>query len=157
MQLQAYGKSAMFMITLLVWGSCADNNTATDDTLPKELIEAESLIANSLEVLAKLQARHDSIVHVDELDAIRIWNNMRVLEENLDDLKARITEYKTSGPATSKNPDLLKDLKVQHEYVETLVASGEAILRGNSLSFGAWSEEPVPSDSVTTPVGGAGR
>jgi hypothetical protein len=64
-------------------------------------------------------------------------------------------QYRQHPNESELAKELGQDIQIQVDYIETLIAASEAILRGNSLSFGTWEGVPNPSDSLSTPVGGS--
>jgi hypothetical protein len=152
---QKIKKWAIYGITLFLVGTgCSTHETrVTDGSAMAD--PKRDLLSRSEQILQALQMRYDSVSQMDELDALRIKNTRQELETNLRLMAALEDQYRQHPNESELAKELGQDIQIQVDYIETLIAASEAILRGNSLSFGTWEGVPNPSDSLSTPVGGS--
>jgi hypothetical protein len=97
--------------------------------------------------LPQMQQAYDSLIVVNEFEALKIRNNLSMMQENLVDLENLLN----AEPAQKEA--LLPRMQSQVSYLYALMASGRAMLREDSQSFGEWEQTVTPvGDSVMTPV-----
>lgn len=117
------------------------------------LAELRTTLDSGEMVVALLSARYDSILPLNELDAMKTLNTREMAAENLRTL-ALMTDSLKSFPVDSQEWFAYEgQVRTQQEYVKALLASGKAILANNSQSFGKWTSTPKETgDSSTSQV-----
>lgn len=83
----------------------------------------------------------DSLAKVNEFEALKIQNNLNILEESIQDLQQLSTLDLKSFQKTEELNTHLLQLSTQTQYVQALLASGKAIYEEHSQSFGQWKKE----------------
>jgi len=108
---------------------------------PSELLLAQATIDSSAIFIPLWQHKMDSLAKINEFEALKIQNNLNILEENLQDLQQLTAlDLKSFGKTDELNNHLLQ-LSTQTQYVQALLASGKAIYEEHSQSFGKWKKE----------------
>lgn len=131
------------------------NKTSNVPVPTKELHQMESSINQAVKVKKLLLARADSLKLINEFEAIKIYNNLNILDENVTTLQLYIYSLSYNQDLISDEYQNLMTLALtQSEYVNSLVSSGQALLDNRSLSFGNWKNgQPNEiNDSILTPV-----
>lgn len=108
---------------------------------------AQAVLDSGMVLKEMMMTRYDSSKVVDELDALKIMNNVQMAASNMEDLEALLTQYQQLEAGDPQREDLIIQIETQREYLEALLASSQAILNNNSMSFGKWSSPPATSDS----------
>lgn len=108
---------------------------------PSELLLAQATLDSSAIFIPLWQHKMDSLSKINEFEALKIQNNLNILEENLQDLQQLTAlDLKSFGKTDELNNHLLQ-LSTQTQYVQALLASGKAIYEEHSQSFGKWKKE----------------
>lgn len=133
----------LFISTLLILTplSCQTSTLKTSNSIPAEFQLAQATL-DSCELFIPLwQQRMDSLSKINEFEALKIQNNLNILEENLQDLQQLTALDLKSFPKTEELNNHLLQLSTQTQYVQALLASGKAIYEEHSQSFGKWKKE----------------
>jgi hypothetical protein len=140
-------KALILMCLLMIVGlyACStEDNARVEDPM---VARAQAVLDSGMVLKEMMMTRYDSSKVVDELDALKILNNVQMAASNMEDLEALLTQYKQLEASDPEREDLIIQIETQREYLEALLASSQAILNNNSLSFGKWSSQPATSDS----------
>ena len=125
---------------ILTW-SCQTSTSETSKSIPTELQLARATLDSSAIFIPLWQHKMDSLSKINEFEALKIQNNLNILEENLQDLQQLTAlDLKSFGKKEELNNHLLQ-LSTQTQYVQALLASGKAIYEEHSQSFGKWKKE----------------
>jgi hypothetical protein len=129
---------------VVLYACSTGNNSRPEDPM---VARAQAILDSGLVLKEMMMTRYDSSKVVDELDALKILNNVQMASSNMEDLEALIRQYQELEAGDPERADLIIQIETQREYLEALLASSQAILNNNSLSFGKWSSQPATSDS----------
>ena len=133
------------LLSAIVLYACSSgDNTQAEDPM---VARAQAVLDSGMVLKEMMMTRYDSSKVVDELDALKIMNNLQMAASNMDDLEALLTQYQQLEAGDPEREDLIIQIETQREYLEALLASSQAILNNNSLSVGKWSSQPATSDS----------
>lgn len=134
----------LIIITLfgtLTWGCQTSTSQSSKNNLPAELQLARATLDSCTILIPLWQQKMDSLSKINEFEALKIQNNLNILEENLQDLQQLTALDLKSFPKTEELNNHLLQLSTQTQYVQALLASGKAIYEEHSQSFGKWKKE----------------
>lgn len=126
---------------ILTWGCQTSTSQPSKNNPPAELQLARATLDSCSIFIPLLQQKMDSLSKINEFEALKIQNNLNILEENLHDLQKLTTLDLKSFPKTEELNNHLLQLSTQTQYVQALLASGKAIYEEHSQSFGKWKKE----------------
>lgn len=126
---------------ILTWGCQTSTSKASKNIPPSELQLAQATLDSCAILIPLWQQKMDSLSKTNEFEALKIQNNLNILEENRHDLQELTTlDLKSLRKTEDLNNHLLQ-LSTQTQYVQALLASGKAIYEEHSQSFGKWKKE----------------
>ena len=134
----------LIIITLfgtLTWSCQTSTSKSTKNPPPAELQLALATLDSCAILIPLWQQKMDSLSKINEFEALKIQNNLNILEENLQDLQKLTALDLKSFPKTEELNNHLLQLSTQTQYVQALLASGKAIYEEHSQSFGKWKKE----------------
>ncbi|MBK8516656.1 MAG: hypothetical protein IPL55_10360 [Saprospiraceae bacterium] len=148
-----YWDVTILLTGLMVFFSCK-NQHSVSSALSGDLLQMEVSITNAEKIKHLLLLRADSLKVINEFEAIKIYNNLNILDENVASLKLYRDTIIGITQETDAKHNLIVVATTQAEYVNSLIASGQAMLDNRSLSFGNWKEGTPKAihDSIMTPV-----
>ena len=124
-----------------LWSCQTSSSHSSTGKVPAELQLAEATLDSCATLIPRWQQKMDSLSKVNEFEALKIQNNLNILEENLQDLQQLTAlDLKSFAKTEDLNNHLLQ-LSTQTQYVQALLASGKAIYEEHSQSFGKWKKE----------------
>lgn len=134
----------LFIATLLgslFWSCQSSYSESSKNNPPTELQLARTTLDSCAILIPLWQHKMDSLSKTNEFEALKIQNNLNILEENRQDLQELTTlDLKSLRKTEDLNNHLLQ-LSTQTQYVQALLASGKAIYEEHSQSFGKWKKE----------------
>ncbi|WP_421796030.1 hypothetical protein [Haliscomenobacter sp.] len=125
----------------LSWGCQTSTSQPSKNNPPAELQLAQATLDSCAIFIPLWQQKMDSLSKINEFEALKIQNNLNILEENLQDLQKLTALDLKSFPKTEELNNHLLQLSTQTQYVQALLASGKAIYEEHSQSFGKWKKE----------------
>ena len=125
----------------LSWGCQTSSSESSKNNPPTELKLTQATLDSSSIFIPLSQHKMDSLSKINEFEALKIQNNLNILEENLQDLQQLTALDLQSFPKTEELNNHLLQLSTQTQYVQALLASGKAIYEEHSQSFGKWKKE----------------
>jgi hypothetical protein len=125
----------------LSWGCQTSTSESSKNNPPTELKLAQATLDSCAIFIPLWQHKMDSLSKINEFEALKIQNNLNILEENLQDLQQLTALDLKSFPKTEELNNHLLQLSTQTQYVQALLASGKAIYEEHSQSFGKWKKE----------------
>lgn len=129
------------LLCSLSWSCQTSTSESSKNNLPTELQLALATLDSSAIFIPLWQQKMDSLSKINEFEALKIQNNLNILEENLEDLQQLTAlDLKSFAKTEDLNNHLLQ-LSTQTQYVQALLASGKAIYEEHSQSFGKWKKE----------------
>lgn len=133
-----------FIPLMAVFVSCSTKKSAEPVSYNQEnpvVQEALGLVITTSNFMQKLKVAYDSLKTVDEYTSLKAINNYNIIEENLGHLNQMLDSIQQKPYAGTELEDQIIGLKAQISYMNTLMASGKAILSGDSQSFGTWTDD----------------
>lgn len=125
----------------LIWGCQTSTSKSSKNNLPTELQLAQATLDSCSIFIPLWQQKMDRLSKINEFEALKIQNNLNILEENRQDLQElTVLDLKSLRKTGELNNHLLQ-LSTQTQYVQALLASGKAIYEEHSQSFGKWKKE----------------
>lgn len=140
MSLQRLLASIMIFCSLL-WSCQTSSSHSSSNNAPAELQLAQSTLDSCAAVIPLWQKKQDSLSKVNEFEALKIQNNLNILEENIQDLKKLLAQDLKTLKNKEDEQNHLIQMSTQTQYVQALLASGKAIYEEHSQSFGKWEKE----------------
>lgn len=131
----------LFLLGSLIWSCQTSSSHSFHDNPSAELQLAEATLDSCTAFIPRWQQKLDSLSNVNEFEALKIQNNLNILEENLNDLKRLVAQDLRSLSSKEDEQNHLLQLSTQTQYVQALLASGKAIYEEHSQSFGKWKKE----------------
>lgn len=126
---------------ILTWGCQTFTPESTKNKPATELQLARATLDSCALFIPLWKEKMDSLSKINEFEALKIQNNLNILEENLQDLQKLTALDLKSFPKTEELNNHLLQLSTQTQYVQALLASGKAIYEEHSQSFGKWKKE----------------
>lgn len=140
MSLQRLLASIMIFCSLL-WSCQTSSSHSSSNNAPAELQLAQATLDSCAAFIPLWQKKQDSLSKVNEFEALKIQNNLNILEENIQDLKKLLAQDLKILKNKEDEQNHLLQLSTQTQYVQALLASGKAIYEEHSQSFGKWKKE----------------
>lgn len=132
--------------------SCKSDNASNQFQIP-EINQMDSTLTKAEDIKGQLLVRADSMMKMNEFEAIKIQNIINMMDENVVSLQ-KYKDTLTQSPDKITFDRILPLSTTQVTYVNTLISSAEAILDNRSFSFGKW-KDGLPkqiNDTILTPV-----
>ena len=129
------------LLGTLSWSCQISTSESAKNAPPTELQLARATLDSCAILIPLWQQKMDSLSKTNEFEALKIQNNLNILEENLQDLQQLTALDPKSFPKTEDLNNHLLQLSTQTQYVQALLASGKAIYEEHSQSFGKWKKE----------------
>lgn len=136
--------SFLFLIYVSGIISCGPNKPSAPQSFNNDnptVMEGKTLVTETEQFMARLKVAYDSLKVVDEYNSLKAINNYNIIEENLGHLHQMLDSIQLKPYPAVELEDQVIGLKAQISYMHTLMASGKAILSGDSQSFGTWSDD----------------
>jgi len=140
MSLQRLLAITIFLGALLC-GCQTSTSHSSQDNAPAELLLAQATLDSCAAFVPLWQQKLDSLSTINEFEALKIQNNLNILEENIQDLKKLLAQDLKILKNKEDEQNHLLQLSTQTQYVQALLASGKAIYEEHSQSFGKWKKE----------------
>lgn len=125
----------------LIWGCQTSTPESTKNKPATELQLARATLDSCALFIPLWKEKMDSLSKINEFEALKIQNNLNILEENIQDLQQLCAIAPSSLGKAEELKNHFLQLSTQTQYVQALLASGKAIYAEHSQSFGKWKKE----------------
>lgn len=126
---------------LFLWSCQTSSSQTSVNNSPAELQLAQITLDSCIVLIPRWQKKLDSLGTINEFEALKIQNNLNILEENISDLKKLVAQDLKTLKNKEDEQNHRLQLSTQTQYVQALLASGKAIYEEHSQSFGKWKKE----------------